>query len=157
MCFPNQLNNFPSILYWHNCPPPPPPTLKLLPALHVHYTLYEFSNRTMYGTVGSLLGNCCGRLQGSVIRQLVGPQWSSAVFLKLRSASGIRGFQKIKSRKGGRVVLALLHLYVLITVPVETVVTNHYVTDSTLTVNSCVVPHFSNGTPILLPLCGTTW
>ena len=145
MCFPNQLTNFATSLC---CPQHlPPPSSKLVPALHVHYTLYEFSHRTMYGTDGSKLGNC-GCLQGSVIRQLVGPQWSSAVFLKLglaepwRSASGIRGFQKIKSRKGGRVVLALLHLYVRITVPVETFVTNHYVTDSTLTV-SCFSPEAS--------------
>ena len=83
----------------------PPPTL--LHGLHVHYTLYECSHRTMYGTVSSLLGSCSCRLHGSVILQLVGLSWSSAVFLKLglaeprRSAIGSRGFQTIKSRNGG--------------------------------------------------------
>jgi hypothetical protein len=52
-----------------------------VPALHVHYILYECSHRTMYGTVSFLLPNCCGRLQGSVVRQLVGLLWFGVVFL----------------------------------------------------------------------------
>ena len=61
-------------------------TPHLVPTLHVQYSLYECSHHTMYGTVGSLLGNCCGCLQGSVVLQLVGLPWFSAVFLKLGSS-----------------------------------------------------------------------
>ena len=71
---------------------PPPP----LRELHVQYTLYESSHYTMYGTVSSLLATCCCCLQGSVIVQLVGLQWFSAMFLKLDSAEP-PAFQKGES------------------------------------------------------------
>ena len=106
-----------------------------------HYSLYACSHRTMYRTVSCLLDTCCGRLQGSVILQLVGLQLYSVVLLKLgsaeprRSEKGSQGFRETKMCNGGRVILAALNLYVLITIRVTTFVTNHYVTNSTLKVN----------------------
>ena len=109
-------------------------------------TLYDFSLRKMYRTVSSMLGASCGRLQGCVILQLVGLQWLSAVFLKLGSAEHRRseiGIRVTTLPNCGRVILAVLHFYVRITVRVATFVTNHYVTDSTLTVNRCCSPEAS--------------
>jgi len=117
-----------------------------LPTLHVHYSLYECSHRTMYRTFSSLLDTCCGRLQGNVILQLVRLLWSSAVFLRpgyaepRRSEKGNQGFRFTTMQNGGRVLLSFLNLYVRITIRVATFGTNHYVTDSTLTVNSCCSP-----------------
>ena len=103
----------------------------------------------MYGTVSSLLDTCGGCLQGSVSLQLVGLQWFNAVFLKLGSEElgvpkrGVRWFRETKMCNGGRVLLAVLNLCVRITVRLATFGTNHYVTDSTLTVNRCCSPEAS--------------
>jgi hypothetical protein len=73
-------------------------------------TLYDFSLRKMYRTVSSMLGTSCGRLQGSVILQLVGLQWLSAVFLKLDSAEpgrcemGSQGFRVTTLPNCGRII-----------------------------------------------------
>ena len=69
-----------------------------------------------------MLGASCARLQGCVILQLVGLQWLSAVFLKLGSAEHVRsemgsqGFRVTTLPNCGRVILAVLHFYVRITV-----------------------------------------
>jgi len=46
-------------------------------------------------------------------------------------------------RNGRRVLLAVLNLYVRITVRVATFGANHYITDNTLTVNCCCSPEVS--------------
>ena len=72
-----------------------------------------------------------------------------AVFLKLGSADpilpqrGDRVFREANMCNGGRVLLSVLSLYVLITFLVATFGTNHYVTDSTLTVNRYCSPEAS--------------
>jgi len=55
------------------------------------------------------------------------------VFLKLGSAKGCRGFSETKIRNDGRVLLAVLNLYVRFNISVATFDTNHSVTDSTQT------------------------
>lgn len=60
-----------------------------------------------------------------------------------RSASGSRGIQKIKTCNGGRVLLAVRNLYIRITARDATFGSNHYVTDSPLTVNRCCSPQAS--------------
>ena len=95
------------------------------------------------------MGNCGGSLQLSVILQLVGLKLFSAVFLELgspeprRSVMGSEGFQDTTLPDCGRVILAVLRFYVRITIRLVTLDTNHYVTDSTLTVNRCCSPEAS--------------
>ena len=120
---------------------PFPPLSQLLTALHVHYSLYEFSHHTMYGTVSTLLDSCCGCHQGIGNLHLVGLQWISWMFLKPVSADpclpqrGESVFWETKMRNGGRVLLAVLNFYARITISVATLGSNHDVTDSPLTVN----------------------
>ena len=65
------------------------------------------------------------------------------VFLKLDyveplgSTKGCQGFQEMKKRNGGRVLLAVLHLYVRIKILVVTFNTNHSLTESMQTINHC--------------------
>ena len=147
VCIAVQLTKFLNSLCYSN--PTPQPPHRTLHASHVQNSFYEWSYHTIYRTVISLLDNRFGRLQGSVILQLVGLQWSSAVFLKLgsaeprRSEKGSQGLGETKMRNGGRVILPVPHLYVRTAVRVATFVTNHYVTDSTLTVNRCCSPEAS--------------
>ena len=63
------------------------------------------------------------------------------VFLKLGSAKGCQGFRETKMNNGGRVLLAVLNLYVGIEISVAT--TCHSVTDSTQAVNRCFNPEVS--------------
>ena len=59
------------------------------------------------------------------------------VFLRLNFGKGCQGFRETKMRKGGRVLLAVLNLYVRIKIRVMTFDMNHCVTDRTQTVSCC--------------------
>ena len=52
-------------------------------------------------------------------------QFLRPVFFELGSAKGYQGFRETKMRNGGRVLLAVLKLYVRIKIPVATFDTNH--------------------------------
>jgi hypothetical protein len=86
-----------------------------VPALHVHYSLYVCSHHTMYRTVSPLLWIFCGCKPGSVIRQLIGLRWFSAMILKMGSAEpaipqkGNRVFRETKMCNCGNVLLAVLN------------------------------------------------
>ena len=69
---------------------------------------------------------------------------------------GDRVFQETKMCNGGRVSLAVLNLYVRITLCVATFGNNHYVSDSTLTVNRCCSPEASRICSHLTPVYFTT-
>ena len=59
------------------------------------------------------------------------------MFLKLGSAKGRQGFLETKMRDGGRVLVAVLNLYVGIKIRVATFDANHSVADSTQATNRC--------------------
>jgi len=65
------------------------------------------------------------------------------VFLKLGSGKGCQVFRGTKLRNGGRVLLAVLNLYVRIEIRVVTLDINHSATDSTQTVSCCFNPEAS--------------
>jgi len=60
------------------------------------------------------------------------------VFFKLNFGKGCQGFRETKIRKGGRVLLAVLNLYVRIKIRVVTFDINHSVTDSTQSVAASI-------------------
>jgi hypothetical protein len=69
---------------------------------------------------------CTVRMLGIVFADYL-----KAVFLKLGSANGCQGFQETKMCSGGTVSLAVLNLYVRLTIRVTTFDTDHSVADST--------------------------
>ena len=65
------------------------------------------------------------------------------MFLELGSAKGCQGFRGTKTRNDGKVLLAVLNLYVRTEIRVATFDTNHSATASTQTINRCFNPEAS--------------